>query len=75
LAGEDRMSSTVMESFTQGPTSFPNCFSCHNTQAITARGIPANRDSESEVLMGAKLLNVSHVFSQFVLEELKAEAE
>jgi hypothetical protein len=73
LAGEDRMSSTVMESFTQGPTSFPNCFSCHNTQAVTARGIPANKDAESEVLMQPKLLNVSHVFSQFVLEELAAE--
>jgi hypothetical protein len=69
LAGEDRLSSTAMESYTQAPTSFPNCFSCHNTQAVTARGIPANRDTESPVLLQAKRINVSHVFSQFVLEE------
>jgi hypothetical protein len=69
LAGEDRLSSTAMESFTQAPTSFPNCFSCHNTQAVTARGIPSNRDTESPVLLQPKRINVSHVFSQFVLEE------
>ncbi len=44
LAGEDRLSSTAMESFTQGPDSFNNCFTCHNTQAITGNGIPLNRD-------------------------------
>jgi hypothetical protein len=69
LAGEDRLSSTAMESFTQSPTSFPNCFTCHNTQAVTTRGIPANRDTESPVLLSPKRINVSHVFSQFVLEE------
>lgn len=69
LAGEDRLSSTAMESFTQGPTSFPNCFTCHNTQAVTARGIPRNRDTESPPLLEPKRINVSHVFSQFVLEE------
>jgi hypothetical protein len=69
LAGEDRLSSTAMESFTQAPTSFPNCFSCHNTQAVTTRGIPANRDTASPVLLQPKRINVSHVFSQFVLEE------
>jgi hypothetical protein len=69
LAGEDRLSSTAMESFTQAPTSFPNCFSCHNTQAVTTRGIPVNRDTESPVLLQPKRINVSHVFSQFVLEE------
>jgi hypothetical protein len=69
LAGEDRLSSTAMESFTQSPTSFPNCFSCHNTQAVTTRGIPANRDTESPVLLQPKRINVSHVFSQFLLEE------
>jgi hypothetical protein len=69
LAGEDRLSSTAMESFTQGPTSFPNCFTCHNTQAVTTRGIPTNRDTESPVLITPKRINVSHVFSQFVLEE------
>jgi hypothetical protein len=69
LAGEDRLSSTAMESFTQAPVSFPNCFSCHNTQAVTAKGVPSNRDAEGQVLLGAKLLNVSHVLSQFVLEQ------
>ncbi|MEY2931399.1 MAG: hypothetical protein RL033_2148 [Pseudomonadota bacterium] len=69
LAGEDRLSSTAMESFTQGPGSFPNCFSCHNTQAVTTRGIPRNKDTVSPVLLGPKRINVSHIFSQFVLEE------
>jgi hypothetical protein len=69
IAGEDRLSSTAMESFTQAPVSFPNCFSCHNTQAVTAKGVPADRDSEGTVLLTPKLLNVSHVLSQFVLEE------
>lgn len=69
LAGEDRLSSTAMESFTQAPTSFPNCFSCHNTQALTARGIPANKDQGSPVLLQPKRINVSHVFSQFVLDD------
>jgi hypothetical protein len=69
LAGEDRLSSTAMESFTQGPGSFPNCFTCHNTQAVTTRGIPRNKDMVSPVLLEAKRINVSHIFSQFVLEE------
>jgi len=69
LAGEDRLSSTAMESFTQGPGAFPNCFTCHNTQAVTTRGIPSNKDMVSPVLLEAKLLNVSHILSQFVLEE------
>jgi hypothetical protein len=68
LAGEERMSSTAMESFTQGPSAFFNCFTCHNTSAINANGVPVGRDN-SRQLLGAKLLNVSHVFSQFVLEE------
>ncbi len=69
LAGEDRLSSTAMESFTQGPGSFPNCFSCHNTQAVTARGIPEDRDGESPVLLQPKRINVSHIFSEFVRRE------
>ena len=69
LAGEDRMSSTAMESFTQGPDSFPNCFSCHNTQALTANGVPVNKDGNGMPLLDAKLLNVSHVLSQFLLSE------
>ncbi|MDB4934895.1 MAG: hypothetical protein JWP87_1867 [Labilithrix sp.] len=69
LAGEDRLSSTAMESFTQSPAAFPNCFACHNTQAVTARGIPSGKDTSSATLLPPKLINISHVFSQFVLEE------
>lgn len=69
LAGEDRMSSTAMESFTQFAGSFPNCFSCHNTQAITAHGTPVDTDATSPKLLDPGLLNVSHVISQFVLED------
>jgi hypothetical protein len=69
LAGEDRLSSTAMESFTQGPASFPNCFSCHNTQAVTAKGVPLNKDRNGVKLLDPKMLNVSHVFSQFLLED------
>lgn len=69
LAGEDRLSGTPLESFTQAPDSFPNCFSCHNTQAVTARGVPLNRDASGVKLLDPKLINVSHVFSQFVLWE------
>jgi hypothetical protein len=70
LAGEDRLSSTAMESFTQAPDAFPNCFSCHNTQAITANGVPVDKDRRGTKLIDPKLLNVSHVLSQFLLEEL-----
>jgi hypothetical protein len=71
LAGEDRMSSTAMESFTQPPGAFNNCFTCHNTQAITASGIPKNKDPDTAAvpLLKPGLLNVSHVLSQFLLEE------
>ncbi|MDP9149428.1 MAG: hypothetical protein M3O36_05750 [Myxococcota bacterium] len=69
--GEDRMSSTSMESFTQAPASFRNCFSCHNTMGVTSNGTPVTPDNMGTVtaLLGPKLLNVSHLFSQFVLEE------
>jgi hypothetical protein len=69
LAGEDRMSSTALESFTQSPASFFNCFACHNTQAITARGVTLDKDRAGTKLVDPKLINISHVFSQFVLEE------
>lgn len=72
LAGEDRLSSTAMESFTQSPAAFPNCFSCHSTQAITARGIPLDQDRDGVLVLQPKLLNVSHVLSQFVIEEQEA---
>lgn len=69
LAGEDRLSSTAMESFTQAPVSFPNCFSCHNTQAVTAKGVPLVRDSSGVKLLDPKMINVSHVLTDFLLEE------
>jgi hypothetical protein len=66
VAGEDRLSSIAMESFTQGADSFPNCFSCHDTRATTARGVPSARDQAAPVLLQPKLLNVSHVFNEVV---------
>jgi hypothetical protein len=73
LAGEDRLSSTAMESFTQAPDSFTNCFSCHNTQAVTAKGVPFKRDEGGVKLLDPKLINVSHVLTQFLLEESEAQ--
>jgi hypothetical protein len=50
LGGENRLSSTSMESMTQ--TGSPNCFSCHDT---TAQGTN----------LPAKRINISHIFSRF----------
>jgi hypothetical protein len=72
LAGEDRLSSVAMESFTQSPAAFPNCFSCHNTQAVTEKGIPLERDRQGALLLEPKQIGVSHVFSQFLLDEANA---
>ena len=75
LAGEDRLSSTAMESFTQAPDSFSNCLSCHNTQGVTEKGIPVNRDQGGTMLLPPKLINVSHVFSEFVSWERQASGQ
>jgi hypothetical protein len=48
----------------------PQLFSCHNTQAITEKGIPTDRDRQGIRLIEPKQLNVSHVFSQFVMDEV-----
>jgi hypothetical protein len=64
--GEDRLSSTAMESFTQPDTSFPNCFSCHDTRSATAKGVPFDKDQGSPILIEAKQINVSHVFNEVV---------
>jgi len=73
VGGEDRLVSTAMESFTQSPSNLNNCFSCHNTQGTTVKGIPTNRDEGNVVeLLRPGLLNVSHVLSQFLLEEYEA---
>jgi hypothetical protein len=70
LGGEDRLSSTAMESFTQAPVAFPNCFACHNTQPITTNGVPVSRDTQGQVVIAKPaLINVSHLFSEFVLRE------
>ncbi|MBV9949415.1 MAG: hypothetical protein JOZ69_21410 [Myxococcales bacterium] len=71
LGGEERMSSTAMESFTQDPSSFFNCFQCHNTLAVSVNGVPTMRDPAPTPLelLPPKRINVSHVFSQFVLEQ------
>jgi hypothetical protein len=61
VAGEDRLSSTAMESFTQSEDSRPNCFSCHNTRRVTD-------DRTGTTIIPGKRLNVSHVLSKFVSE-------
>jgi hypothetical protein len=70
LGGEDRLSSTSMETFTQSADAFPNCFSCHNTQPVTANGTPPARDPGTPlVLSKPALINVSHMFSEFLSQE------
>jgi hypothetical protein len=76
LGGEDRLSSTSMESFTQSPSSFPNCFSCHNTEPITTNGTPVYRDPTTQVLLPRPaMINVSHLFSEFILRECGGPAD
>jgi hypothetical protein len=70
LGGEDRLSSASMESFTQSADSFPNCFSCHNTQGITTNGVPISHDRGSPVvLQRPAMINVSHLFAEFVSQQ------
>jgi hypothetical protein len=64
--GEERMSSTAMESFTQGETSFPNCFHCHDTRATAGNGVPQARNLTAPVVMQPGLINVSHIFNEVV---------
>jgi len=61
VAGEDRLSSTAMESFTQSDEGRPNCFSCHNTKRVTD-------DVTGKQIVPGKRLNVSHVLSKFLSE-------
>ncbi len=73
LGGEDRLSSTAMESFTQNGQ-FHNCFACHNTQPITTNGTPSSLASTVQtVIPYAAKINVSHMFSEFVLREQEAQ--
>jgi hypothetical protein len=64
--GEDGLSSVAMESFTQGPASFPTCFSCHDTQSTAGNGVPQARNMASAVVMQPGLINVSHIFNEVV---------
>jgi len=68
LGGQDRLSNPAVESFTQSPGNFNNCFTCHNTQAISPGGLPAMRDPSGLTLLPPRLLNVSRVFSQFLVD-------
>jgi hypothetical protein len=79
LGGEDRLSSTAMETFTQN-NGFRNCFTCHNTQPINLNGTPATQTdivNGTVLLARPALINVSHLFSEFILrdqEEIAAAA-
>lgn len=71
LAGADRLSSTAMETFTQNDT-FHNCFACHNTEPVSTNGTPynaANPGGLMPLLTRPANLNVSHLFSAFVLRD------
>jgi hypothetical protein len=73
LGGEDRLSSTSMETFTQGPGAFSNCFQCHNTEPISTNGVSTYRNQGDQVILAKPaMINVSHLFSEFVLRELTA---
>jgi hypothetical protein len=56
LAGEGRLGSTAMESFTEFEEGAPNCFSCHDTNAVR----------DKKVLIPPARLNVSHILSKFI---------
>ena len=58
VAGEDRLGSTAMESFTEAPDVAPNCFSCHDTTTNRSTTPP----------LPEKLLNVSHLFSKYLID-------
>jgi hypothetical protein len=71
VAGEDRMSSTAMESFSQSenaeniqPGAFQaNCFSCHNTENVFSD------TGNNQKLLDAKEINISHIFSRYLLDQ------
>jgi hypothetical protein len=60
IAGEGRLGSTAMESFTEFEDGAPNCFSCHDTNAVR----------HNRLLIPAARLNVSHVLSRFMDSQL-----
>ena len=56
IAGEGRLGSTAMESFTEFEDGAPSCFSCHDTSDVR----------DKRVLVKAARLNVSHILSKFM---------
>jgi hypothetical protein len=62
VAGEDRLGSTSMESFTESPNSAPNCFSCHDTRKIVLNGSA----------LPPKTLNVSHLLSRYLIQSSRS---
>jgi len=59
VAGEGRLGSTAMESFSEmevGAGGAPSCFSCHDTRVINHNGL----------LLHPSKLNVSHVLSKYL---------
>jgi hypothetical protein len=75
LGGEDRLSSTSMETFTQN-NNFRNCFTCHNTKPVNVNGVPSQQtDGPNDVLLAKPaLINVSHLFSEFILRNREETA-
>ncbi|HEY4012385.1 MAG TPA: hypothetical protein VGM06_03555 [Polyangiaceae bacterium] len=74
LGGEDRLSSAAMETFTQNGQ-FNNCFTCHNTKPITANGTSQDLAPNAAPLIPfAANINVSHLFSEFILREQEEAA-
>ncbi len=80
LGGENRLSSTVMETFTQSGT-FANCFTCHNTKTVSSLGVntPCSDGITSQCAPGEAAtvplpgkINVTHFFSEYI--ESKREA-
>jgi hypothetical protein len=63
IAGEGRLGSTAMESFTEFEDGAPGCFSCHDTKHVV----------DKKQLIGPARLNVSHVLSKYVDSQLPKE--
>jgi hypothetical protein len=63
IAGEGRLGSTAMESFTESEGGAPNCFSCHDTNAVR----------HNRLLIGPARLNVSHVLSKYMDSKMPPE--
>ena len=62
IAGEGRLGSTAMESFTEFEAGEPQCFSCHDAQRVKCQN--------NEIALNQHKMNVSHVFSKYVCEQL-----